>query len=70
MIDMPNAFTLDFTWDVYDLGADATRKFIGTFAFQVPLQKNDYLAFDARNRDYDLQWKLAMIKAYGLNNES
>ena len=70
MIDMPDSFTLDFTWDVYDLGADATRKFIGTFAFQVPLQKNDYIAFDARNRDYDLQWKLAMIKEYGIDNES
>jgi len=68
MIDMPDSFTLDFTWDVYDLGADANRKFIGTFAFQVPLHKNDYLAFDARNRDYDLQWKRAMIEAYGLVN--
>ena len=68
MLDMPDSFTLDFTWDVYDLGADATRKFIGTFAFEVPLQKNDYLAFDARNRDYDLQWKRAMIEAYGLAN--
>lgn len=69
MLDMPDSFTLDFTWDVYDLGADATRKFIGTFAFTVPLQKNDYLAFDARNRDYDLQWKRAMIEAYGIVNE-
>ncbi len=69
MLDMPDSFTLDFSWDVSDLGTDATRKFIGTFTFQVPLQKNDYLAFDARNRDYDLQWKLAMIKAYGIVNE-
>lgn len=69
MLDMPDSFTLDFTWDVYDLGADATRKFIGTFSFTVPLQKSDYLAFDARNRDYDLQWKRAMVEAYGIVNE-
>lgn len=68
ILDMPDSFTLDFTWDVYDLGADATRKFIGTFAFEVPLQKNDSLAFDARNRDYDMQWKRAMIEAYGIVN--
>ena len=68
MLDMPDSFTLDLTWDVYDLGADATRKFLGTFAFEVPFQKSDYLAFDARNRDYDLQWKRAIIEAYGIVN--
>lgn len=69
MIDMPDSFTLDFTWDVYDLGADAARKFIGTFAFEIPLQKDDYLAFDARNMDYDLPWKRQIIDAYGIVNE-
>ncbi len=68
MIDMPDSFTLDFSWEVYDLSADATRKFIGTFAFEVTLQKNDYFAFDVRNRDYDIQWERQIMDAYGINN--
>ena len=66
MFDMPDSFPLDFTWDVYDLGADATRKFIGTFTYTAAIQKNVFQAFDARNSDEEMQWKRPIMDAYGV----
>ena len=66
MFDMPDTFPLDFTWDVYDLGADVTRKFIGTFTYTATIQKDVFQAFDARNRDEEMQWKRPIMDAYGV----
>lgn len=68
MLDMPDSFPLDFTWDVYDLGADATRKFIGTFTYTATIQRDSFQAFDARNRDEEMQWKRQIMDAYGIVN--
>ena len=68
MFDMPDSFPLDFTWDVYDLGADATRKFIGTFTYTATIEKDVFEAFDARNRDEEMQWKRPIMDAYGIVN--
>ena len=68
IIDMPDAFTLRFTWDVNDLGADGTRAFIGSFAFEVPIRKDDFTAFHSQNRDYEYPWKRAIIESYGIEN--
>ena len=67
IIDMPETFTLRFTWDVYDL-VNGNRAFIGTFAFEVPIQKENFLAFDSLNRDYEYVWKRAIIADYGIHN--
>ena len=66
MFDMPDSFPLDFTWDVYDLGADATRKFIGTFTYTATIQKDVFQAFDARNSDEEMQWKRPIMDAFGV----
>ena len=68
IIDLPETFTLRFNWDVYDLGADGNRAFIGSFAFEVLIQKDDYLAFDPQNREYQYPWKRAIIESYGIKN--
>ncbi len=68
IIDLPETITLRFNWDVYDLGTDGKRAFIGTFKFETPIQKNDYLAFHAQNREYEYPWKRAIIESYGIKN--
>ena len=68
IMDMPETFTLRFSWDIYDLGSDGNRAFIGSFAFEVPIQKDDYTAFQSQNRDYEYPWKRAIIESYGIDN--
>jgi len=66
MLDMPDSFTLDFSWEVYDLSTDATRKFIGTFTYLATIQKDVFQGFDARNMDYAMEWKRPIMDTYGV----
>lgn len=68
IIDMPETFTLRFNWDVSDLGTDGKRAFIGSFAFEKSIQKDDYIAFPSQNREYEYPWKRAIIESYGIKN--
>ncbi|MEA4870898.1 hypothetical protein SDC9_69947 [bioreactor metagenome] len=68
MLDMPDSFPLDFSWEVYDLGADATRKFIGTFTYTATIQKDVFQGCDARNMVDDMEWKRPIMDAYGIIN--
>ena len=68
MFDMPDSFPLDCSWEVYDLGADATRKFIGTFTYTATIQKDVFEGFDARNKDEEMLWKRPIMDAYGIVN--
>ena len=66
MLDMPDSFQLDFSWEIYDLGADATRKYIGTFTYTATIQKDVFQGFDGRNMDYDVDWRRPIMDAYGV----
>jgi len=67
IIDMPETFTLRFTWDVYDL-VNGNRAFIGTFAFEVPIRKDDFSAFHPRDEGYVMQWARPVMEEYGIHN--
>ncbi len=67
MLDMPETFQLHFTWDVYDL-VNGTRTFIGTFAFEVPIRKDDFSAFQTRDEGYIMQWARPVMEEYGIHN--
>ena len=67
ILDMPETFTLHFTWDVYDL-VNGNRTFIGTFTFEVPIHKDDFVAFDSLDEGYIRQWVRPVMEEYGIHN--
>ncbi len=38
---LPESFTVDLSWDLYDLTKSGERELIGTFNFQMPVNRND-----------------------------
>ena len=67
ILDMPETFTLHFTWDVYDL-VNGKRTFIGTFAFEASIRKDDFSAFHPRDEGYAMQWLRPVMEEYGIQN--
>ena len=67
ILDMPETFTLHFTWDVYDL-VNGKRTFIGTFAFEASIRKDDFSAFHPRDEGYVMQWLRPVMEEYGIQN--
>jgi len=67
ILDMPETFTLHFTWDVYDL-VNGSRTFIGTYTFEVPIRKEDFVAFDSRDEGYVMRWARPVMEEYGIHN--
>ncbi len=66
--EMPESFTLRFSWDVYDLGQNAEKTFIGTFAFETTITTDDYLVFREADDGYVMKWKRALMAEYNITN--